>query len=123
AGSGTLTINGVQNIYSGLTNVTGGTLIGNSQFAFGSGNAQVTNGGTLILNVENTLAGTVQIAAGGSSGTLVLRDPNAIAGFQIFMQQGNGQTGNGTLIVQTDGNDKQYDLAISSLLNGTITLH
>jgi autotransporter-associated beta strand protein len=52
----------------------------------------------------------------------VLRDPNAIAGFQIFIQQGNGQTGNGTILVQTDGGDKPYDVAVSSLLNGTITL-
>ncbi len=112
-GSGTLTLDG-GNDYSGVTTAGGGTLIGNTQFAFGGGNAVVTNGGALVLNVANTMAGTVLIAGGGSSGTLVLRDPNTMAAAPtVFIQQGNGVAGSGTIIYQTDGGDQQYDFRSS----------
>jgi len=101
-------------------------LVGANTFAFGNSSASVTNGGTLILNVANTLAGTLLISAGPAGGTVVLRDPaamNPAGGNRIFMQQAvSGVAGNGMLIVQTDGGDQPYDLAIASLISGTITL-
>ncbi|MCZ8516440.1 S-layer homology domain-containing protein [Paenibacillus filicis] len=65
-GTGTLKLQG-NNTYSGGTQIDGGTLEGNSETAFGSGDV-ANNGGTLIKNVSGkmTIGGNYTQAAGGT---------------------------------------------------------
>jgi autotransporter-associated beta strand protein len=73
-GTGTLTLNGAANTYSGTTTVTAGTLVIGSASGLPAGQALTVNGGTLNLGGTSATVGTVTVSRGTISNGTVSSD-------------------------------------------------
>lgn len=108
SGSGTLTLSGLSNSYSGFTTINGGTVVINADNNLGANGNVVLNGGTLSAGGSLTLIANRTLALGPASGsgsgtldaasgqTLTVNGPvaNNIAGTGSLIK-----TGAGTLVL------------------------
>ncbi|MCF7816265.1 MAG: autotransporter-associated beta strand repeat-containing protein [Kiritimatiellales bacterium] len=128
-GAGTQVLSGT-NTYAGGTTVMAGTLVGNADFALGSGSVMVTNGATLVLAngiSNNYLDDSANLVLGASStlelnftgvadtiGTLSLNGgsttvaPGTYTAAMLGTLGGGIYTGTGSLTV-TAGGESKYD--------------
>jgi autotransporter-associated beta strand protein len=107
-GTGTLTLNGAANGYSGTTTVSAGTMVIGSAGRLPAGQALTVNGGTLNLGGTSASLSTVTVSRGAISGGNISATTYSVSGGTISANLGGAalltKTGTGTAILEGTNN-------------------
>ncbi len=119
-GAGILFLNNTNNLYTGNTSVTGGTLSAAAPGSLGTSGTVTINNATLDFNGAGTFARPISLT--GAASNVIQADAGAIVSGPIVGPGGLTKTGNGTLILNNPANSfNGANVAVGTLQIGAAT--